>query len=555
MTAYAKHFGSRTTSQSQAIPGREDQVQNNAGGFVFQLDPWGRLDRFLILGAEGGTYYVSERKLTIENAQNVLGLARQDGVEVVRRIVDVSVRGRAPRNDPAIFALAIVCSHGSPEAKRAAFEAVPKVCRTGTHLYQFVASCEQMRGWGRGLRKAVAGWYMSREASSLALQAVKYQQRNGWSHRDLLRLSHPKFAAGDIRGDIAHWMVRGWPSIGTEPHPDQALRTIWAFEAAKRATTEQEIVRLIRDHGLVRECVPSQFLNSEAVWDALLLNMPMTAMIRSLAKMTAVGLLRPMSEAARLVGERLTDVGRLRRARVHPLSLLVALRTYAKGAGEKGSLTWTPVQTLVNALNDSFYLSFGAVRPTGKRWMLALDVSGSMGTGLCSGMPITPREASAAMAMVTAAVEPQHVFCGFTGSGRGCNPYQSGISELAIHPRQRLDDVLSRITGLPFGPTDCALPMLYAMHKKLEVDVFYVLTDNETWCGNIHPTQALAQYRERTGIPAKLVVAGMTSTGFTIADPNDAGQLDVVGFDTSTPDVVSGFVGGFADSNEENDGD
>ena len=41
---------------------------------------------------------------------------------------------------------------------------------------------------------------------------------------------------------------------------------------------------------------------------------------------------------------------------------------------------------------------------------------------------------------------------------------------------------------------------------------------------------------------AKAVVVGMTSNGFTLADPNDRGMLDVVGFDTSVPAVISDFV-------------
>jgi len=44
------------------------------------------------------------------------------------------------------------------------------------------------------------------------------------------------------------------------------------------------------------------------------------------------------------------------------------------------------------------------------------------------------------------------------------------------------------------------------------------------------------------GIDAKLVVVGMTATNVTIADPNDKGMLDVVGFDTSAPNVMSEFV-------------
>jgi 60 kDa SS-A/Ro ribonucleoprotein len=95
---------------------------------------------------------------------------------------------------------------------------------------------------------------------------------------------------------------------------------------------------------------------------------------------------------------------------------------------------------------------------------------------------------------------------------------------------------------LNFGGTDCALPMVEALKHRWEVDVFIVFTDNETWAGNIHPSQALRDYRERMGIAAKLVVVAMTSNGFSIADPNDAGMLDVVGFDTTVPNVISSFI-------------
>ena len=86
--------------------------------------------------------------------------------------------------------------------------------------------------------------------------------------------------------------------------------------------------------------------------------------------------------------------------------------------------------------------------------------------------------------------------------------------------------------------------MLYASEKGLKVDAFVVMTDNETWAGTTHPVGALRDYRRKTGIPAKLVVVGMTSTGFSIADPNDGGMLDVVGFDAAAPEVIAGFARG-----------
>jgi 60 kDa SS-A/Ro ribonucleoprotein len=38
----------------------------------------------------------------------------------------------------------------------------------------------------------------------------------------------------------------------------------------------------------------------------------------------------------------------------------------------------------------------------------------------------------------------------------------------------------------------------------------------------------------------------MTSTGFTIADPTDAGMLDVVGFDSAAPAIMADFARGDA---------
>jgi 60 kDa SS-A/Ro ribonucleoprotein len=156
------------------------------------------------------------------------------------------------------------------------------------------------------------------------------------------------------------------------------------------------------------------------------------------------------------------------------------------------------------------------------------------------------REASAAMALVTATAEPDHRFVAFTnGSYRSMHSaqgYNSGLTPLSISPRQRLDDVVKLTSALPFGGTDCALPMVEALKHRWAVDVFVIYTDSETWAGDIHPAQALRDYRERMGIAAKLVVVGMASNGFSIANPNDAGMLDVVGFDTATPDVISGFA-------------
>lgn len=84
--------------------------------------------------------------------------------------------------------------------------------------------------------------------------------------------------------------------------------------------------------------------------------------------------------------------------------------------------------------------------------------------------------------------------------------------------------------------------MIYAKDKKIEVDTFIVYTDNETWAGNVHPSHALNNYRRSSGIDAKMIVCGMCANSFTIADPNDAGMMDMAGFDSAAPQVIRSFV-------------
>jgi 60 kDa SS-A/Ro ribonucleoprotein len=211
------------------------------------------------------------------------------------------------------------------------------------------------------------------------------------------------------------------------------------------------------------------------------------------------------------------------------------------------------VREVVDALDASFYAAFGNVEPAGTRMLLALDVSGSMAGGTVAGVPgLTPRDASAALALVTAATETQYEIVGFyagrggwkSGHTRGHGWGEDGLTPLAISPRQRLDDAVQAVSGLPFGGTDCALPMLYAQKQGREIETFVVLTDSETWAGGIHPAQALREYRRASGIDARLIVVGMVANGFSIADPADPGMLDVVGFDTATPQLISDFARG-----------
>ncbi|KAJ3339643.1 60 kDa SS-A/Ro ribonucleoprotein [Gonapodya sp. JEL0774] len=607
----AARRGQGTTGQMLPIPGKEHlMVTNNAGGVVFKVADSQQLRRFLVLGAAGGTYYVRERELKLENAMHIKGMIEEgQGREVVETVLEFSVNGRTPKQDTLTFALALALTFGDQAVRTLVYQHLAEICRIPTTLFAFLEYTKLLGGTthpksGRGLRSAIGKWYngvaedIGETAVRQAFACTKYKNRNGWKHADVLRVFHvkPKCEEAAL---LYKYLTQPWKSVAPDfealrsklvldpvttveedfvvvarPEEDAApaadnggeVETVQQRKQAKIAEnrikvaskvtmsrliefltaleeitpiaqitedTEAKVVDAIKRWKFAREHVPSPLLNSRAVWEALLVEMPMTAMMRNLAKMTSVGLIAPLSEASATIVKRLKNANALKKAKMHPFNVLLALRTYQRGRGFKGELTWAPDQTVVAALEDAFYLSFQAVEQTGKKFLLALDVSGSM-TSPIMDSPMSCREASAALSMVTARTEENCHFFGF------CHQFVP----LKITRNATLQEVERTISGLPFGSTDCSLPMVYALEKNIPVDVFVVYTDNETYAGRVQPVEALESYRKAINPEAKLVVVGMTATKFTIADPEDPGMMDIVGFDSGALQAMGEFVSG-----------
>jgi len=568
---YVKKAGiSIRKAAPQYVKVREDQVINEAGGYVFKVNDMERLRRFLILGTEGGTYYVSEKTLTKDNAAHIIKMLDKDGHAVVDETVKISDEGRAAKNDPAIFVLALAATHKDESVRSYALKNLKKVCRISTHLFTFATFIKNLKtstGWGTMLRRAFANWYNSKEAENVAYQICKYPSRRvegekPWSHSDILRKAHVepatdnhstafRYAIAGHSDDIRYYVDKkgGQQVSKTQPisgaelcalDNNKALRYIVGHAKAKQAMDASQIVELIRNYNLVRESIPNEFYNTKKVMNELVQNMPMTATIRLLNVMTNVGTLAPMNDNVQLVCDRITDEVELKKARIHPIALLAALRTYSSGKGFRGELTWNPISAIKDALEDAFYKSFEYVAPTGKNHLLAVDVSSSMTCGRVIGLPmITPNEGAAVMAMTIARSEPNYEILGF------CHE----LRDLGITAKDTLNSAIKKTQDRSFGGTDCSLPMIWAKRNKVPVDAFIIITDNETWFNSYrdsgHSFQELKAYRVEMNRPkAKMIVIGMTATEFSIADPNDNGSLNIVGFDANAPAIINEFVRG-----------
>ncbi|OCT85415.1 60 kDa SS-A/Ro ribonucleoprotein isoform X1 [Xenopus laevis] len=531
-------------TMDQTQPLNEKQVPNSEGCYVWQVSDMNRLRRFLCFGSEGGTYYIEEKKLGQENAEALLRLIEDGkGCEVVQEIKTFSQEGRAAKQEPTLFALAVCSQCSDIKTKQAAFRAVPEVCRIPTHLFTFIQFKKDLKEgmkcgmWGRALRKAVSDWYNTKDALNLAMAVTKYKQRNGWSHKDLLRLSHIK-PANEGLTMVAKYVSKGWKEVQEaykekelSPETEKVLKYLEATERVKRTKDELEIIHLIDEYRLVREHLLTIHLKSKEIWKSLLQDMPLTALLRNLGKMTADSVLAPASSEVSSVCERLTNEKLLKKARIHPFHILVALETYKKGHGNRGKLRWIPDTSIVEALDNAFYKSFKLVEPTGKRFLLAIDVSASMNQRVL-GSILNASVVAAAMCMLVARTEKDSHMVAFSDEMLPC----------PITVNMLLHEVVEKMSDITMGSTDCALPMLWAQKTNTAADIFIVFTDCETNVEDVHPATALKQYREKMGIPAKLIVCAMTSNGFSIADPDDRGMLDICGFDSGALDVIHNFT-------------
>ena len=459
-------------------------MPNSAGGYAFPVDDMTRLHRFLILGSEGGSYYADERKLTLDNVKAVkrcITASEESGINAVTEIARISKSRRAAKPGPALFALAMAASYGSDKVRKTAFDFLNDVAVTGSHLQMFVDYIGTMRGWGRGLRKAIGNWYTQRPIKDAVYQAVKYRSRYNWTHRDLLRKSHP--VGSGPWSELFAWITKGTlPSWQDDP----GLRLILAYEDAKTAGPN-DLARIIEIRKLTWEMVPSEMLDKPEVWRALAQDMPMTALLRNLATLTRVGVIAPMDSAE--VCESLKKIGTM--SRIHPIAVLTALLVYKAGKGVRGKNTWIPVPQVIDALDAAFGRSFSQAPQTNQGLYLGIDVSGSMASGEVAGVPgLSPRMAAAAMAMAIARREPNYYMAGFAGSpGEDSrhayvNRQVPVMSPLNITASDSISDAMQKTKDLPFGRTDCALPMLHAMEMKMNVDCFIIFTTAEL---SLHP--------------------------------------------------------------------
>jgi 60 kDa SS-A/Ro ribonucleoprotein len=525
------------TPQSEPIPERESSmIQGKSGGFMFDGGIWTMVRRCLILGTATDQYYSTKTELTGEFVTTLKQAIAEDPKRVADEILYAS-DGHAVNNHAPIFALVLLSMGDKPEAKKAFRDIFQQVIRTGSHFHEWMSYTKQLRGIGRVVREAAIAWLTRDDVKWLAYQMLKYQQRMGFSFRDELRLFKPK-ARGLAQEYLYKWVVGKVPPVVSSNgdfHLESKAPTVQLDWYDWLKCHPDQGIRAVSEGGLTHEMVAPICKMDVNVWQALFEQMPIGALLRNLGSLTEIGVIK-FDAFANLthIEKVLTDSERLKKGRIHPIDVLKALKTYQSGGAlGKSSKTWQKVDRVVDILEKALALSFETLEPTGKVFLHAVDISGSMSWASNSSTGLTSAEIAATMALATAKAEKNYIIRGFSTS----------FIDLGIIASDSFMSACKKTSDKNFGGTDASVAYDWAIANKVHVDVFCFWTDSESWAGSKHPSQSLAEYRRKVNPKAKAVYTTIASNQITLVDPKDPYSYDFGGFDPSIPKAIQEIAG------------
>jgi 60 kDa SS-A/Ro ribonucleoprotein len=575
--------------QMEPVKGHEEiMVMNNAGGYTYEVSDKDLLLRILILGTTGNTYYSSAKKLSEDSIESIKKMiADGKGEMVVETLRDVYMTNRAPKPDTLFYVLALLTNTDIPkEIKSKAYDVLTEI-RTFSQLYLLESNRKSFgkKGFGKGARKAFFKLINKMSGKNFAYQSTKYVSRTfgkeTWSIKDIIRCAHIPSKKLNLESQLVlTYVMKGFEAMeeiydNYIVKPTECKNTfeyICAVEFVKTYVSDEKIdeaIELIKKYKLPREVINTKLLSNNKIWKALLINdenkivMPITALLRNLGNLSSRNMFEENDELVNVVCKHITNPNVLKYGNIHPVALLTALSTYQSGKGIKGKLVWPVNKQISDALEEAFYISFGNTEGTGKRIMHAVDCSGSMTSPMTCMPQLSSCKAVATLVMEAIKRETVYAEINSTKYVQDVLLFSRVSKMVDIKSDNKLNDVMKIIQENNFGSTDCSLAILKACNLYKEsngenglYDAFIVYTDNETYCGNIHPSVALETYKKETGIDAKLIVVATTPTinsiGYnhmfgrsdilTDTKMNPAKTLNIAGFDLNAPTLIRNFV-------------
>lgn len=526
-------------SISKPIPGKRKFMKKNlAGGYAFKATDGVALRRWLLTGSDSNAYYQKKNELTDLNVELLVEMVSKDCELVKDEILYATNFGL--NNHAPILAL-VYLSMGWFQAKKNFVMIFPQVIRTASQLYEFMSYTRALRGMGKVIHKAIKNWLEGKKVEDLEYQFLKYQNRYGFTGRDVLRMIKPVPAEKE-RSDLYKWIVG--KANNDEDYVEIArsgLHKIIVYDTMKNGdkTSESDVINWIRHHKLTHEMIPANITRTKGVWNALFEKMPVGATVRNLGNLTEKGIFDKYENIS-ILKDRFNKSS-LGHGKIHPLALLSALKIYQNGGGlGKSTLYWEPNARVSDLLNDAIIDAFDMIEPTGKFFFHAIDISPSMTTKMNSTLWMMACDIAATMALATVKVEDNYFIGGFARSFANLPSITKNTAFYDV-----MDHNYLRNLDINWSGTDASTVYQYAIDNKMKVDVFCLWTDGESWAGD-YPCEVLKEYRRKINPEARAVYITLVpyADKITLVDPDDKKSYDICGFSSENIKLIQTIAKG-----------
>lgn len=478
---------------------------NEAGGVAYTLAPEAKLAQLAATGTMAQAFYSTAEAQLAE----VLAAAKAVDPLFVAKAAVYARKSGAMKDMPALLAAYLTVAE--PDLAVRVFE---RVIDNGRMLRTFVQIMRSgqigRQSLGTRPKRLVKNWLEQASVQSLMGAATG----NDPSLADIVKMVHPAPASAERRA------FYGW-LIG-KPYDVAALPAeVAAFEAWKREPT-----------GSLPD-VPFAWLTafplSADQWASLATRMGWQALrmnLNTLARNGAFG----VDGVSQTVAGRLSNAEELRKARVMPYQLMVAI-------GQLGEDVPMLVQA---ALEYALEISLAQVPALPGNVVVCPDVSGSMSvpvTGHRKGASTKVRCIDVA-ALVAAAMLR-------TNRNARVLPFESTVVDLKLDPRERLAANAAKLASVGGGGTNVSAPLALLNRERAKVDTVVIISDNESWVDPSRrgATATMAEWNKlKARNPgARLVCIDIQPYGTTQANDRED-IMNVGGFTDAVFDAMARFA-------------
>lgn len=483
-------------------------TRNEAGGLAYSLTDKAALAQYLVTGTFNNTFYATADD-QLAKVQELV--AKVDSNFLAKAAVYATEKGRM--KDMPAFAAAVLAARGEVALLSKVFNRIMNPKR----LYNFVQIIRSgvvgRKSFGTAIKRLILNWLESRTDEQIFLASIGHANP---SLADIIKMVHPRPSTKSRNALYAYllgkeYVKRDLPLL---------VRQYESFKAGDRKTVP---------------ALPFMVLSSlpltDEQWKQIAVDMPWNTLRMNLNTLARHNVFSD-SNITNMLASKLRNSTEVRKNSVFPYQIMAVFNNVDAGV---------PME-LTLALQDAMEVATENVPSLNKKVVVAVDVSGSMGSAVTGNRPGSTSKVSCVdvAALVAATVLRKN-------PNAEVLPFDTSVRIVRLNPR---DSIMTNARQLAIngGGTACSVPLLDLNSRNVNADVVIYVSDNMSWAdyynryGGTGMANEWVKFKRRNP-KAKLVLIDIQPYANTqVSDSPDV--LNIGGFSDSVFEVIEAFVNG-----------